>query len=192
MNGTPPNTEPVAELTGAVPPVMGQGAAADNQAAAPPIAEPVPVTEPAPLPAKPAGDSATSAVRHCGRRDGRGCASSNRCRRPSRQSRHARRGDAGGGAALSERVPDRPPRHRKQFAVVETPAQWRHPADPLAAQSARLPKIWNRDKNESPFKTITRSQAEKLAGILEPLGKHVIVDWAMRYASPSIASRSKC
>ena len=50
-------------------------------------------------------------------------------------------------------------------------------------------KIWNREKNESPFKTITRSQAEKLAGILQPLGKHVIVDWAMRYASPSIASR---
>jgi ferrochelatase len=50
-------------------------------------------------------------------------------------------------------------------------------------------KIWNRDKNESPIKTITRSQAEKLAGILEPLGKHVLVDWAMRYASPSIASR---
>jgi ferrochelatase len=50
-------------------------------------------------------------------------------------------------------------------------------------------KIWNREKNESPFKTITRSQAEKLAGILQPLGKHVIVDWAMRYASPSISSR---
>jgi len=50
-------------------------------------------------------------------------------------------------------------------------------------------KIWNRDKDESPFKTITRSQAEKLSGILEPLGKHVMVDWAMRYASPSIASR---
>jgi len=49
--------------------------------------------------------------------------------------------------------------------------------------------IWNRDKDESPLKTITRSQAEKLAGILEPLGKHVTVDWAMRYASPSIASR---
>jgi len=49
--------------------------------------------------------------------------------------------------------------------------------------------IWNREKDESPFKTITRSQAEKLAGILEPLGKHVIVDWAMRYANPSIASR---
>jgi protoporphyrin/coproporphyrin ferrochelatase len=50
-------------------------------------------------------------------------------------------------------------------------------------------KIWNRDKNESPLKTITRSQAEKLSGILEPLGKHVMVDWAMRYAGPSIASR---
>ena len=50
-------------------------------------------------------------------------------------------------------------------------------------------KIWNRDKDDSPIKTITRSQAEKLGGILEPLGKHVIVDWAMRYASPSIASR---
>src|SRR5271156_5590861 len=50
-------------------------------------------------------------------------------------------------------------------------------------------RIWNNDRNESPFKTITRSQAEKLAGILEPLGKHVIVDWAMRYANPSIAAR---
>jgi protoporphyrin/coproporphyrin ferrochelatase len=49
-------------------------------------------------------------------------------------------------------------------------------------------KIWNTEKNESPFKTITRSQAEKLAGILQPLGKHVIVDWAMRYANPSIPS----
>jgi protoporphyrin/coproporphyrin ferrochelatase len=50
-------------------------------------------------------------------------------------------------------------------------------------------KIWNRDKNESPLKTITRSQAEKLAAILEPLGPHVMVDWAMRYAEPSIAAR---
>ena len=50
-------------------------------------------------------------------------------------------------------------------------------------------KIWNTEKDESPLKTITRSQADKLAGILEPLGKHIVVDWAMRYASPSIASR---
>jgi protoporphyrin/coproporphyrin ferrochelatase len=50
-------------------------------------------------------------------------------------------------------------------------------------------KIWNNEKSESPFKTVTRSQAEKLSGILEPLGKHVIVDWAMRYANPTVASR---
>jgi ferrochelatase len=52
-------------------------------------------------------------------------------------------------------------------------------------------KIWNREQNESPLKTITRSQAQKLAAILEPLGKHITVDWAMRYANPSIASRLK-
>ena len=50
-------------------------------------------------------------------------------------------------------------------------------------------KIWNRETNESPIKTFTRSQADKLASTLEPLGPHVIVDWAMRYANPSIASR---
>ena len=50
-------------------------------------------------------------------------------------------------------------------------------------------KIWNREKDESPLKTITRSQAEKLGSILEPLGRHVTVDWAMRYGNPSIASR---
>jgi len=50
-------------------------------------------------------------------------------------------------------------------------------------------KIWNRQKDESPIKTVTRSQAEKLGALLEPFGRHVIVDWAMRYANPSIASR---
>jgi ferrochelatase len=50
-------------------------------------------------------------------------------------------------------------------------------------------KIWNRETNESPIKAFTRSQAGKLASTLEPLGRHVIVDWAMRYASPSIVSR---
>jgi protoporphyrin/coproporphyrin ferrochelatase len=50
-------------------------------------------------------------------------------------------------------------------------------------------KIWNHEKNESPFKTITRSQAEKLASMLQPPGKDVMVDWAMRYAGPSIGSR---
>ena len=50
-------------------------------------------------------------------------------------------------------------------------------------------KIWNHDKNESPLKTITRAQAEKLSRALEPAGKHLVIDWAMRYGNPSIASK---
>ncbi len=48
-------------------------------------------------------------------------------------------------------------------------------------------KIWNKEKNESPLKTITRAQSEKLAASI--LDDHVIVDWAMRYGNPSIALR---
>jgi ferrochelatase len=48
-------------------------------------------------------------------------------------------------------------------------------------------KIWNKERDESPLKTITRAQAEKLsASIADP---HVVVDWAMRYGNPSLASR---
>jgi ferrochelatase len=50
-------------------------------------------------------------------------------------------------------------------------------------------KIWNVEQNESPLKTITRAQAEKLASTLQPLGPHILVDWAMRYGNPSIESR---
>src|SRR5450432_612299 len=48
-------------------------------------------------------------------------------------------------------------------------------------------KIWNTENNESPLKTITRAQSDKLArGIADH--DHVEVDWAMRYGNPSIAS----
>ena len=49
-------------------------------------------------------------------------------------------------------------------------------------------KIWNTEKNESPLKTITRAQAEKLADAITD-HDHVVVDWAMRYGNPSIRSR---
>ena len=45
--------------------------------------------------------------------------------------------------------------------------------------------IWNNEKNESPLKTITRAQSEKLAAGIADAG-HVVVDWAMRYGNPSI------
>jgi len=44
-------------------------------------------------------------------------------------------------------------------------------------------RIWNRDLNESPLKTITRAQAEKLK---RRLGEAVAIDWAMRYGKPGI------
>ena len=48
-------------------------------------------------------------------------------------------------------------------------------------------KIWNAERNESPLKTITRAQAEKLGLALE--GSQIVVDWAMRYGNPSIRER---
>src|ERR1700751_5164704 len=49
-------------------------------------------------------------------------------------------------------------------------------------------KIWNVDKNESPLKTITRAQSEKLAEAISD-HDHVVVDGARRYGNPSIRSR---
>jgi ferrochelatase len=52
---------------------------------------------------------------------------------------------------------------------------------------ANYQTIWNREKDESPLRTITRSQADKLATAFanEP---NVSVEWGMRYGNPSIAS----
>src|SRR5438132_5228093 len=49
-------------------------------------------------------------------------------------------------------------------------------------------KIWNTERDESPLKTITRAQAEKLAEAISD-HDHVVVDWAMRYGKPSIRAR---
>jgi protoporphyrin/coproporphyrin ferrochelatase len=48
-------------------------------------------------------------------------------------------------------------------------------------------KIWNRERDESPLKTITRAQAERLADALAD--DRIAVDWAMRYGNPAVASR---
>src|SRR5262245_24985389 len=48
-------------------------------------------------------------------------------------------------------------------------------------------KIWNRERNESPLKTVTRDQAERLAAALAD--ERIVVDWAMRYGNPSVAER---
>ncbi len=51
-------------------------------------------------------------------------------------------------------------------------------------------KIWNRELNESPLKTITRSQKENLAQRFSQ-APDVVVDWAMRYGLPATADRIK-
>jgi protoporphyrin/coproporphyrin ferrochelatase len=48
--------------------------------------------------------------------------------------------------------------------------------------------IWNKERNESPLRTFTRSQGEKLAARMAGTDE-VVVDWAMRYGSPPIAER---
>ncbi len=49
-------------------------------------------------------------------------------------------------------------------------------------------KVWNAERDESPLRTITRAQSEKLAAALADRPA-VMVDWAMRYGTPSIADK---
>jgi ferrochelatase len=96
-------------------------------------------------------------------------------------------------------------RYLKEFLsdprVVETPKLFWWPILNLVILSTRparsgraYQRIWNKDKNESPLKTITRAQADALAqwvagGGLAPkqdVGR-IIVDWAMRYGKPAIS-----
>lgn len=49
---------------------------------------------------------------------------------------------------------------------------------------ANYKSIWNEERNESPLRTYTRAQAEKLATLLTDM-PNVVVDWGMRYGSPS-------
>lgn len=49
---------------------------------------------------------------------------------------------------------------------------------------AAYARIWNYEQNESPLRTYTRAQAEKLHTILAEAD--IDVDWAMRYGQPSI------
>src|SRR3954463_6209557 len=50
-------------------------------------------------------------------------------------------------------------------------------------------KIWNRERDESPLKTITRSQSDRLEEMFDKVGNRLRIDWAMRYGKPSIRSR---
>jgi len=49
--------------------------------------------------------------------------------------------------------------------------------------------IWNNELDESPLRTITRSQCDLLKISLNDKLPDLIVDWAMRYGTPSIAEK---
>lgn len=53
---------------------------------------------------------------------------------------------------------------------------------------AKYKLVWNEELNESPLRTITRAQGEKVAAALAGRS-NLLIDWAMRYGNPSIASR---
>ena len=53
---------------------------------------------------------------------------------------------------------------------------------------AKYRSVWNKERDEFPLRTITRTQGEKVAAALAARSD-LVVDWAMRYGNPSIASR---
>jgi ferrochelatase len=57
-----------------------------------------------------------------------------------------------------------------------------------AAKGKDYARIWNRELNESPLKTVSREQAGKLGtwAAAKFGGERVVVDWGMRYGNPSI------
>ncbi len=54
---------------------------------------------------------------------------------------------------------------------------------------AAYARIWNRERNESPLRTITRAQSERLHVALNAADPRLLVDWAMRYGTPAIGDR---
>jgi ferrochelatase len=93
-------------------------------------------------------------------------------------------------------------RYLKEFLsdrrVIETPRLLWWPILNLIILSVRpgpkgkdYDQIWNKELNEGPLRTITRSQAEQLAERLSGLDDRIVVDWAMRYGNPSTPSRIK-
>ena len=93
-------------------------------------------------------------------------------------------------------------RYLKEFLsdrrVIETPRWLWWPILNLIILSRRpsakgkdYESIWNKERDEGPLKTITSGQSQKLGQRLtsRPSARPIVVDWAMRYGKPSIASR---
>ena len=92
-------------------------------------------------------------------------------------------------------------RYLKEFLsdtrVIEAPKWLWQPILQLVILTTRPQKsgeayasIWNTEKDESPLRTITRDQTDKVRARLEALyGDKVVVDYCMRYGDPSTGSK---
>lgn len=60
---------------------------------------------------------------------------------------------------------------------------------PKTAEAYRA--IWMTESNESPLRHYTREQAARLAQRLDLAGERLVVDWAMRYGTPSVGERMR-
>lgn len=60
---------------------------------------------------------------------------------------------------------------------------------PKTAEAYRA--IWMTENDESPLRHYTRAGAERLRAHLDPGAGDVVVDWAMRYGTPSIGDRMR-
>ena len=77
-----------------------------------------------------------------------------------------------------------------QGADLEARAQRRHPADPAAAQGPRLPARSGTPSRTNPRSRPSRARRPRSSPRRSSRsGRHLMVDWAMRYGNPSIASR---
>jgi len=54
---------------------------------------------------------------------------------------------------------------------------------------AAYAKVWDRERDESPLRTITRTQADRLGTVLRARHEGLVLDWAMRYGRPAIGER---
>ena len=93
-------------------------------------------------------------------------------------------------------------RYLKEFLsdrrVIETPRLLWWPILNLIILSVRpqakgkdYASIWNKEQDESPLRTITRNQSDRLTtwlggGGLGEGGRDIVVEWGMRYGNPSI------
>lgn len=60
---------------------------------------------------------------------------------------------------------------------------------PKTAEAYRA--IWRTESNESPLRYYTREEANRLGQRLDPSGETLVVDWAMRYGTPSVGERMR-